>query len=497
MQALAHVARISSPCTRLPLQHVNRSLMNTSSASQCGAAMGGSGMGPEAQCFYMGPGTLKIDREQFHGPIRQRVCERMRAALPAEKQGIILLKGGDVESVYSTDGEQLFRQEAYFHYMFGVNEDGFWGALDVRNGRGYLFMPRLPESYGVWMGVIQGPQYYKAKYAVDQVCYVDDLASVLSAAAAPCIHVLAGKNTDSGIEIPPLSFPGSDSLNIETDTLFRELNEARVHKTAGEIALMRYVNNVGSRAHVAMMQAACPGAMEYQMESLFRHYTYTHGGCRNQGYTCIAASGPNGAVLHYGHGGAPNDRQMSDGDLLLFDMGCEYYRYGSDITCSWPVNGRFTKDQALIYTAVLDAHSSVIAAMKPGVSWPDMHTLAYRRILSGLKMGGLLQGDVDGMIAADIGGLFMPHGLGHLIGIDTHDVGGYGVGFPPRIQRPGYKSLRTARVLEEGMIITVEPGCYFNPVLLLPALEVTHSCQYGSSLGLRSRCLISTIGAFG
>lgn len=428
-------------------------------------------MAEDRCCFYMGPGTLKIDRRAFHGPIQQGVLQRMQAALPVDKRGIILLKGGDVQPVYTTDGEQLFRQESYLHYLFGVNEDGFWGALDVRNGRSMLFMPRLPASYGVWMGVIQGPDYYKAKYAVDEVVYVDDMAGVLAAAGAPCIHLLSGTNTDSGTEVQPPSFEGSDKLTLETATLFREINEARVHKTPGEIVLMKYVNHLGSRAHVAMMQGCKPGMMEYQAESIFRHFTYSKGGCRNQGYTCIAASGSNGAVLHYGHGGAPNDAQMRDGDLVLFDMGCEYYRYGSDITCSWPVNGKFTPQQALLYNAVLDAHRSVIAAMAPGVSWPDLHSLAYRKIIGGLAAGGLLQGDIEEMIAAEVGGLFMPHGLGHLIGIDTHDVGGYGDGFPERTQRPGYKSLRTARQLEAGMIITVEPGCYFNPVLLLPAFE--------------------------
>eukprot|EP00775_Hariotina_reticulata_P006059 gene6059-6297_t len=379
-------------------------------------------------CFsvYLIPETLRVTVFGIKGE-----GDEVNIEIEAQTQAI----GGEVQAVYSTDGELIMRQEAYFHYLFGVNEDGFWGGLDVRNGKTFLFMPKLPEAYGVWMGPIQGPDYYKAKYCVDEVAYLADLAAVLAAAAPPCIHVLAGSNSDSGTEIKPLSFPGSESLTIETATLFPTLNESRVHKTPGEIVLMKYVNHLGSRAHVAMMQAAKPGMMEYQLESIFRHFTYTRGGCRHQ---------------------------------VLFDMGCEYYRYGSDITCSWPVDGKFTEQQKLVYNAVLAAHSGVIAAIAPGVSWPKLHTLAYEKILGGLAAGGLLQGDLQELIEAEVGGLFMPHGLGHLIGIDTHDVGGYGLDFPERIQRPGFKSLRTARVLEEGMIITVEPGCYFNPVLLDP-----------------------------
>lgn len=382
-----------------------------------------------------------------------------------------LLQGGNILPFYSTDGEYLFRQEAYFHYLFGVNEDGFWGALDIRNGRSYLFIPKQDASYAVWCGPVHGPDYYKAKYCVDEVHYVSELASVLQAAQAPCVHLLAGLNTDSGMEVQLPSFPGCESLQLETSSLLPCLNEARVHKTPQEIQLLQYVNDIGSRAHIAMMKGCQPGTMEYQLESIFQHYTYTHGGCRYQGYTCIAASGPNGAILHYGHSSAPNDRQVQEGDLVLLDMGCEYYRYGSDITCTWPVSGKFSPVQAVVYNAVLAAHDAVVAAMAPGVRWTDMHTLAYRKILGGLAEAGLLKGDVDDMIEAEVGGIFMPHGLGHLLGINTHDVGGYGPGYPERVNRPGFKSLRTARVLEEGMVITVEPGCYFNPALLEPAYE--------------------------
>ena len=125
----------------------------------------------------------------------------------------------------------------------------------------------------------------------------------------------------------------------------------------------------------------------------------------------------------------------------------------------------------MVYNAVLSAQIDVITAMHPGVSWTDMHRAAERAILEGLKEGGLLKGDTDAMIDADLGAIFMPHGLGHLIGLDTHDVGGYTEGIaPPRSDRPGLKNLRTARNLEAGMVVTVEPGCYFIDILLNFAL---------------------------
>ena len=232
----------------------------------------------------------------------------------------------------------------------------------------------------------------------------------------------------------------------------------------------RSSTQVSSMAHSEVMRYAKPGQMEYQLESLFMHHTYTHGGCRHMAYTCICACGPNPAVLHYGHAGAPNARLLKEGDQALLDMGAEYHCYASDITCSFPISSDFTSDQILVHEAVLAAQVAVIGALKPGVAWPSMHRLAERTILTHLKDGGVLTGDVEDMLAADLGATFMPHGLGHFIGLDTHDVGGYLDGRPDRPQRPGLDKLRTARVVEEGMVLTVEPGCYFIDRLLDDAL---------------------------
>ena len=136
-------------------------------------------------------------------------------------------------------------------------------------------------------------------------------------------------------------------------------------------------------------------------------------------------SGINSAVLHYGHAGAPNDKKIAESDLCLFDMGGEYYCYASDITCTFPANGKFTPEQRFVYEAVLKANRAVLSAVKPGVSWVDMHLLAERIELEEMKKEGLLVGDVDEMLENRIGAIFFPHGLGHFLGIDTHDVGGY------------------------------------------------------------------------
>lgn len=237
-----------------------------------------------------------------------------------------------------------------------------------------------------------------------------------------------------------------------------------------ELDVMKYVTEVSSEAHRKVMKMARPGKSEYQCESEFLHHCYSVGGCRHMSYTCICGSGYNSAILHYGHAGAPNDRIIQDGDMLLYDMGANYFGYAADITCSFPSNGKFTADQKLIYEAVLKANLAVHNAAKPGVCWVDMHRLANRTLLAELTAGGLLVGNVDDMMAASLGSIFQPHGLGHLIGLDVHDVGGYISSTPCRPLKRGEDKLRFARLLEKGMVITIEPGCYFIDPLLDEAL---------------------------
>ena len=177
----------------------------------------------------------------------------------------------------------------------------------------------------------------------------------------------------------------------------------------------------------------------------------THlGGCRKAAYTSICACGPNGAVLHYGHAGAPNDRLLLANDMCLLDMGADYHGYVSDITCSFPLSEAFTADQKAIYEGVLSAQRVVLAHMLVDTWWPDCHRLAEQEILLALQHVGVIvsTASIEELVAADVGAVFFPHGLGHLIGCDTHDVGGYLTGTPERLTSPALNKLRTARYLE-------------------------------------------------
>ncbi|XP_009792030.1 uncharacterized protein [Nicotiana sylvestris] len=429
---------------------------------------------PSSSSSSLSPPMIPME---LHSLNREKLLNSLREHLSSSSrplQGFVLLQGGEEQTRHCTDHLELFRQESYFAYLFGVQEPGFYGAIDIASRKSMLFAPRLPADYAVWMGEIKPLTHFQEKYKVTQVFYTDEIKEVLSnqyqEMGTPLLFLLHGLNTDSNKYSKPAEFQGIKKFQTDLNTLHPILTECRVTKSNLELALIQFANDISTEAHVEVMRKTKVGMKEYQLESMFLHHTYMYGGCRHCSYTCICATGDNSAVLHYGHAAAPNDKTLREGDMALLDMGAEYHFYGSDITCSFPVNGKFTRDQSLVYTAVLDAHDAVISVMSPGVSWVDMHKLAEKIILESLKKGQLLVGDVDKMMTERLGAVFMPHGLGHLLGIDTHDPGGYLKG-AERPKEPGLSSLRTSRKLLEGMVITVEPGCYFIDALLLPALE--------------------------
>lgn len=270
--------------------------------------------------------------------------------------GVVLMEGGHEEYRHESDTEKLFRQESSFAYLFGVRalcftlwtlgwwagglggwgvdhpcnqsrhnrltphptpsihsptqvkEPGFFGAIEVGTGRTTLFIPRLPAEYAVWMGPILPPAHFQAHYEVEAVKYVDELPAFFTAVRPPVVYRNRGFNTDSGNEARPASLLGDGveaalkaaGAEVDDEVLYPELVECRVHKTAREVALLQYVNDVSSDAHLAVMAGAKPGMAEFQLESTFLHECYFRGGCRHVAYTSICACGPNNAVLHYG-----------------------------------------------------------------------------------------------------------------------------------------------------------------------------------------------------
>ncbi|XP_017767587.1 PREDICTED: xaa-Pro dipeptidase [Eufriesea mexicana] len=421
--------------------------------------------------FQRGNSTLKVPMSLFRNN-RKRLVARVKAHAKVPATGTFIILQGGVEIPFNdTDISWPFRQESFFQWCFGVEEPGCYGALDLKTEASILFVPRLPAEYAVWEGKLYTLEEFRQRYAVDEVYYTDEIAKIFKSKQAALLLTLSGQNSDSGLQTKEAIFDGINEFKVNNTILYPEMCECRVIKSPQEIEVLEYVIKISSDAHKSIMRMIKPGVAEFQMEAAFMHYVYSVGGCRHVSYTCICGSGHNASILHYGHAGAPNNKIINDGDMCLFDMGGNYCGYAADITCSFPVNGKFTEDQKMIYNAVLAARNAVMNAAKPNVAWTDMHLLANKTMLTSLKTGSLLVGEVDEMIKVGLHEVFQPHGLGHLMGLDVHDVGGYLPGHPERSSAPGLRKLRTSRVLQPGMVLTIEPGCYFIDCLLDAALK--------------------------
>jgi Xaa-Pro aminopeptidase len=234
---------------------------------------------------------------------------------------------------------------------------------------------------------------------------------------------------------PPGEFAALDHL----------LHDMRLYKSPAELNLMRRSAEIAAQAHVRAMKVCKPGMMEYQLEAEFLH-EFMLNGARSPAYTTIVGGGANGCILHY----VDNDQPLKDGDLVLIDAGCELDFYASDITRTFPVSGTFSEPQRQLYQLVLDAQYAAIAEVKPGNHWNDPHVAAVKVLTEGLLSLGLLDGELETLIEEEAYKAFYMHRTGHWLGMDVHDVGEYKVG-------------DEWRVLEPGMVMTVEPGLYIAP----------------------------------
>ena len=372
----------------------------------------------------MGKATLQVSQEALFAKNRSKLLDQLTSTAGI-REGVIYLQGGTNPERNDSDHEPIFRQESYFWYLTGVKEPDFAVAIDIETGKITLFVPKLPADYATIMGRIRTNDEWRDHYQVDAVLYTEDVEACLlkDTPSSSKLLLMKGLNSDSGnLYQPPTAILESNVLKDvvkDTDTLFPILAECRVIKSPAELILLQHVTEVTSFAHAYVMRNIKPGNMEYQGESLFRHYCYYNYGCRMVGYTPICGCGPNGAILHYGHTGEPNDRMLQQNDMCLFDLGAEYQCYGSDITCSFPASGTFSERQKQIYQGVLQAQIDVYNMLKPSVSWLDCHKAAEAAILRTLTSMGLVQpGDksIEELVEMRLGAVFLPCGLGHFIG---------------------------------------------------------------------------------
>lgn len=333
------------------------------------------GQGWATPVFQLGRGKTLAIPMTVHAAAREKLVQILNSR--GTTAGIVLLQGGEEQNQYDTDTEPVFRQDSWVNYLFGVKEPGVYGAISVSTGKTTLFIPKLHEDYRIWCGDIHPPSEFLVSYAVDEVLYTEDLCQWIGTALqmegpAGNLLLLEGVNSDSGLTSKVATFEGIQDLyensKVDKSVLYHALATARVTKSQQEIEVMKYCAYVASNAHVEVMRYAQAGMVEYELEAKFIFEIYRKGGCRRCAYTSICACGPNGAILHYGHAAAPNDYTLQATDMALLDMGAEYHGYVSDITCSFPLSGRFSQDQRAIYQGVLNAQIAVLATIRPGAS---------------------------------------------------------------------------------------------------------------------------------
>lgn len=354
-----------------------------------------------------------------------------------------------------------FRPHSDFLYLTGFDEmEAFAVLLPDGKGSGeYILFCRSPDpKRDCWEGPCIGQERACSVYGADRAYGIADIDSVLPALLAErsrwWLAVDHYPLWQERVQAWRKALQEDAGHAITTAALGEHVHPMRRIKSQSEQRLMRKAVSISVDAHLAVMAQCRPGLRESDMVGVLWQRMLA-GGAAYMAYSHIVAAGANACTLHY----TRNSDPLVDGQLLLVDAGAEYQGYAGDLTRTLPINGRFTADQQAIYELVLAAQLAVIAAMRPGVRWCSLQDIAVRVLVEGLKDLAILTGDVDELIAAKAYLPMYMHGIGHHLGLDVHDVGGYGEDH--------------GMVLQPGMVLTVEPGLYLSPDLC-PMLERWH-----------------------
>jgi Xaa-Pro aminopeptidase len=371
------------------------------------------------------------------------------------------------EVMRNADADYPYRHDSYFYYLSGFTEpDAVVVLVAGPENRSILFCREKNIEREIWDGYRYGPEAAREKFGFDAAYAIDSLNAEMPKllANAPAIFYALGSKLESKVQDWLKAVRAQVRAGVTAPSTVHDvnvlLNEMRLIKDAHEIAIMKRAGAIAAAAHVRAMQASRPGMHEYQLEAELLH-EFRRNGAQFPAYTSIVATGPNACVLHYRSGEAV----LNDGDLVLIDAGCELDSYASDITRTFPANGRFSGPQKELYEIVLDAQKAAIAETAPGKRFTDGHDAAVRILAQGMLDTGLLNkdkvGTLDDVIANGDYRQFYMHRTGHWIGMDVHDVGDYRDPAPAGAERPW-------RTLQPGMALTVEPGIYVRPAEGVP-----------------------------
>ena len=354
--------------------------------------------------------------------------------------------------IRNRDVDYPFRQDSDFYYLTGFNEAN---ALAVfipgrTQGEYILFCQEFDEKKALWEGAHAGLEGATHDYGADDSFPIDDLSDILPGLLENKNKVFYPMGRDSDLDhnlmewISHIRSQTRSGINApgELVSLEHTLHEMRLIKSPAEIKLIQQAIDVSAKGHIRAMQRCQAGRYEYQIEGEMIH-EFIDNGLRAVAYPSIVAGGDNACVLHY----TENKSILKDGDLLLIDAGAECDHYAADITRTFPVNGVFSNEQKLLYQLVLDAQLAAMQEVKVNTPWNKAHEASVEVLTKGLVELGLLQGEISTLIEEEAYKIFYMHRIGHWLGMDVHDVG-------------DYKINDEWRVLEAGMVLTIEPGLY-------------------------------------
>lgn len=392
---------------------------------------------------------------------QQEFLRRRQALLAKMAPASAALIFAAPEATRSADSEYPYRQNSDFWYFTGFNEPEAVLVLiksDDTHNHSVLFNRLRDKTAEIWFGRRLGQKAAPEKLAVDRALAFSEIDEQLHQLlnGLDVVYHAQGEYTYADAIV----FTALDKLrrgsrqNLSAPATLTDwrpwVHEQRLFKSDEEIAVMRRAGEITALAHTRAMEKCRPGMFEYQLEGEILHEFNRHG-ARFPSYNTIVGSGENGCILHY----TENESEMRDGELVLIDAGCEYKGYAGDITRTFPVNGKFSAPQRAIYDIVLESLETALKLYRPGTSMQEVTGEVIRIMVQGLVKLGILKGDVEQLIADNAHRQFFMHGLSHWLGLDVHDVGFYGAD--------------RSRVLEAGMVITVEPGLYIAPDADVPA----------------------------
>jgi len=392
---------------------------------------------------------------------RHRLQERLES-------GLILLMGNLDSPMNFADNTYRFRQDSHFLYFFGLDSAGLAGLIDIDEQQTTIFGDELTIEHVVWMGPQPTIAERARQVGANHTAPCGELEGRLREALnqGRQVHFLPPYRAENQLLMSRwMDIPINLVKNRASEALIKAVVAMVSIKSPDEVAEMEKAVNITRAMHLAAMRRARPGILEAELAGIVEGIALAAGG--QLAYPAILTV--NGQTLHNHYHGNP----LKEGQLVLGDFGAETpSHYAGDITRTFPVSKTFSTRQKEIYKIVLDTEVACIEALRPGITYREVHLFAARMITEGLKALDIMKGDTEEAVRQGAHALFFPHGLGHMIGMDVHDMEGLGedyVGYGDELQRSsqfGLKSLRLARRLQPGFVLTVEPGIYFIPELM-------------------------------